>query len=59
MNKENKIPDPFWSSSLADIESSFLRCNESVTDMPTHLDDVVPHQGSVLLDSVHAPKTDD
>jgi len=42
----------FWSTDLTEIESSFLPKGVKITDLPTTLDALVPHQGSVLLDNV-------
>ena len=42
----------FWNTDLTEIESSFLPKGVKITDLPTTLDKLVPHQGSVLLDRV-------
>lgn len=42
----------FWNTDLTEIESSFLPKGVKITDLPTTLDGRVPHQGSVLLDSI-------
>ncbi|SFL15134.1 hypothetical protein SAMN05216302_103532 [Nitrosomonas aestuarii] len=47
------INDDFWNSDLSEIEAEFLDKGEKITDYPTYLNNVVPYQGSVLLDSVY------
>ena len=49
---KNEIKDTFWESDLIDIEKTFLKKGQEITDLPTILDDRVPPQGSVLLDRV-------
>ena len=44
--------DNFWNTNLSDIESTFLLNNSKITEYPTYLNDVVPEQGSVLLNKV-------
>ena len=57
-NHENKmnnqtVDDGFWNSDLEVIEASFLARGERITHLKTiHMDDLVPSQGSVLLDQV-------
>ena len=50
--KESEVHDVFWDSDLSTIEASFLSKGKSITDLPTYLDEKVPHQGSVLLESI-------
>lgn len=41
--------DNFWDTDLDKIESVFLEKGQKITDLPTSFSDVVPVQGSVLL----------
>ena len=49
---QTKKQNSFWDTDLKDIEAEFLDKGQKITDLPTHLDRRVPHQGSVLLDKV-------
>ncbi len=41
--------DTFWNSNLETIEKEFLKKGADITDLPIHIDPVVPPQDSVLL----------
>jgi hypothetical protein len=51
----NNLFDHFWNSDLSEIEAEFLGNDKKITDFSTYLNDVVPHQGSVLLGNVYYP----
>lgn len=44
--------DKFWESDLEQIEQSFLKPGQKITDLPTTLDEGMPAQGSPLLDRI-------
>ncbi len=52
MTEEKNTVDPFWVANLSDIEAEFLDEGKKIVDLPTHLNEVVPSQGSVLLENV-------
>jgi hypothetical protein len=54
----NNLIDTFWNSDLSKIEAEFLGNEKKITDLSTHLTDVVPHQGSVLLDRMVSTNSD-
>lgn len=58
MNSNNLI-DHFWNSDLSEIEAEFLGRDKKITDFSIYLNDVVPHQGSVLLDNIYYPVESD
>ena len=54
MEKSDKdeIKDKFWESDLIDIEKTFLKEGQEITDLPSILDDRVPPQSGTLLNRV-------
>ena len=54
MEKSDKdeIKDKFWESDLIDIEKTFLKKGQEITDLPSILDDRVPSQSGTLLNRV-------
>lgn len=45
----------FWNTDLSTLEKPFLK-GRDVSTLPIHLDERVPHQGSVILDRATQPK---
>ena len=55
----NTKRDLFWETDLDILEKDFLHKGEDITDLPIHMSDVVPSQGSVLLANARKVKIDE
>lgn len=44
-----KKRDLFWETDLEDIQRTYLKKGQKITDLPPFIDDRVPSQGSVFI----------